>query len=388
MTAVTKPIRMNWLDAARLAAAFGIIGVHSTSDRMGKAFIDYDVQDRIFPVLMRTVSELANSEFFFFLALFLLAFKLERRPMSYAATMHQQAQRLLIPFAFWTIFYAFFVLFKANAFGYLDPMVERVMSPSIWVDYFLLGSSQYHMHFIPTIFLILLFHPIFKLALKQPLLGLILIPLLAFNLSMSTWIWSNLTDRTTIDYLARASKVLSYLGYGFAAYAILGLWQRKFDAKLSKQILYFSLVIIAIMFLVKLTYAANSIQSGVYAPRIGMIYFSHTILPIFIILAFLGSQHFAWPEKMSNWSKYTFGTYLMHPIVIDLIDIGMKGHQLLPYQYVLFKYTITLSITFSLAILVSRIPFVAWTIGLGPLPFSKAWKNKEHNKKPVALPAT
>lgn len=386
MTTVTKSIRMNWLDAARIAAAFGIIGIHSSSDRMGKAFFDYEMQDRIFPVLMRTVSELASSEFFIFLALFLLAFKLEKRPVSYGATMRLQAQRLLIPFAFWTVFYAFFVLFKANAFGYLDPMIDRVMSPSIWLDYFLLGSSQYHMHFIPTIFLILLFHPIFQLAVKQPLLGLLVIPFLAFNLSMSTWIWSNLSDKTTIEYLARTVKVLSYLGYGFAAYAVLGLWQRKFDEEISKKILYFALLVIAMMFLVKLTYAAESVQSGVYAPRMGFMYFTHTLLPIFLVLAFLGSQHFAWPEKMSDLSKYTFGIYLMHPIIIDLIDIMMKGHQLVPYQYVIFKYALTLSTTFLLTLLVSRIPWFAWTIGLGSLPFSKAWKKQTN--KPVAVPVS
>ena len=302
MSTATKSIRMNWLDAARLAAAFSIIGIHSTSDRMGQAFADYDIHERIFPVLMRTVSELASTEFFILVSLFLLAFKLERKPMPYAATMKLQAKRLLIPFAFWTLFYALFVLIKANAFGYLDPMVDKLSLPETWLSYFILGSSQYHMHFLPTIFLILLFHPIFKLALKLPLLGLLVIPFLAFNLSMSTWIWAHITDNTTIEYLARLSKVLSYLGYGFAAYSLLGLWQKQFNAEISKKIMLFSLLVVAMLLLIKLTYAAASIQAGIYIPRIGTIYFAHTLLPIFLMLAFFGSQHFAWPDKISNWS--------------------------------------------------------------------------------------
>lgn len=181
-------MRMNWLDISRLAAAFSIIGIHTTTDPKGKAFIDYDISERVFPVLMRTTAELASTEFFILVSLFLLAFKLERKPMPYGATMKLQMRRLLVPFVFWTFFYAFFVLIKANAFGYLDPMLEKLTQPETWASYFLLGKSQYHMHFIPTIFLIFLFHPVFKLALKAPILGLLVVPFLAFNLSMSTWI--------------------------------------------------------------------------------------------------------------------------------------------------------------------------------------------------------
>jgi len=91
--------RMNWLDAARIAAAFGIVGIHTTTDSKGNAFLDYEVSERIFPSLMRVVSELANTEFFILISLFLLAFKLERTPMTYLTTIKYQARRLLIPFA-------------------------------------------------------------------------------------------------------------------------------------------------------------------------------------------------------------------------------------------------------------------------------------------------
>ena len=380
MTNPVKSIRMNWLDAARLSAAFSIISIHSTTDSRGKAFIDYDIQERIFPVLMRTVSELASTEFFILVSLFLLAFKLERKPMPYGATMLLQARRLLIPFAFWTLFYAAFTLVKANAFGYVDPMLTKLAQPSTWVGYFVLGNSQYHMHFIPTIFLIFMFHPVFKLALANPLLGLLVIPFLAFNLSMSTWIWGNIADRTTIDYLARFAKVLSYVGYGFAAYSLLGLWQKKFDTEASKKLLMLGLLVIGVLFIIKLTHAADSIEVGSFTPRVGAIYYSHAMLPIFLILAFLGTQHFAWPDKVSQWSKFTFGTYLMHPAVIDVIDIFARNHTLPPYQFVLLKYAITLSSVLILSILISRIPLLAWTIGLGPIPFTKEYKAVQEKK--------
>ena len=377
-------VRMNWLDIARLSAAFSIIGIHTTTDSQGKAFLNYEVSERIFPVLMRTTAELASTEFFILLSLFLLAFKLERKPMPYLATMRQQVRRLLVPFAFWTIFYAFFVLIKASAFGYVEPMLARLSSVGIWVDFFLLGKSQYHMHFIPTIFLIFLFHPIFKLALKTPLLGLLIVPFLIFNLSMSSWIWGNISDKSTLEYLVRITKVLGYIGYGFAAYSILGLWQSKLDKELSMRIFSFGLLAISLLFIIKLTHAAQSIEVGSFIPKVGMIYYAHSLLPLCLLLIFLGTQHFNWPDKVSNWSKFTFGTYLIHPAVIDVIDILIKDNSLAPYQLVIFKYMTTLSVVLLISIGISKIPFLAWTIGLGPLPFEKvkAKKNSQNISKP------
>lgn len=381
----TKTTRMNWLDGARLFAAFSIIAIHSTADKSGKAFLEYEPHERIFPVLMRTVADLASTEFFMLVTLFLLASKLVRQHKPYGETMAAQAQRLLIPFAVWTIFYGLFSLLKAHSFGYYEPMLKETLQVSTWVDYFLLGTSKYHMHFLPTIFLILLFHPVFKIALKYPLMGLMIIPLLIFKISMSSWLWAHIKDPTTIEYLDRAIKVIGYTGYGFVAYSLIGLFKNNFDAKISKMILKLALFFVLVLFIIKLTHAEESIRTGIYVPRVNMVFFAHTILPIFILLAFFGSQYYAWPEKISNWSKYTFGTYLFHPAILDIIDITTKGHQMSPYQFVIFKYALTLSMALALSILVSRIPWMAWSIGLGPQPFTKAWKEKFSNKQETGV---
>jgi len=289
-----------------------------------------------------------------------------------------QAKRLLIPFALWTIFYGLFSLIKANSFGYYQPMLKETLEIGTWINYFALGTAKYHLHFLPTIFIMLLFHPVFKIALRFPLLGLLVIPLLLFKIVMSTWVWGHIIDPVMIEYLDRLVKIIGYLGYGFVAYSLIGLLKMNFDKETSKMILHLSLFFIAVLFLVKLTHAEEAIMTGNYAPRIGMVFVAHTLLPVFLLLAFLGTQHYAWPGKISNWSKYTFGTYLIHPAVIDLIDILMKGHEMAPYQYVLFKYSLTLSVALSLSILISKLSWVAWSIGLGPLPFSTAWKDRKH----------
>lgn len=370
-----QAVRMNWLDIAKLSAAFGIIGIHTTTDSKGEAFVDYGLSERAFPVLMRATSELASSEFFILVSLFLLAFKLETQPMSYGTTMKLQMRRLLIPFTFWTFFYAFFVLIKAQYFGYLEPMLEQLASPSTWIGYFLLGSSQYHLHYIPELFLTFLFYPLFKPALKVPLLGLLIVPLLSFHLSISTWIWGNISDKTTLEYMARGAKILSYTGYGFAAYSILGLWQRRFDEAFSKKVFWFGVIAVSILFVIKLEHAVLSIDAGSYIPKVGSIYYAYGLIPVALMLMFLGSQHFKWPEDMGHWSKFAFGIYLMHPAVIDGLDIFLSGTQIAPYQLVIFKYSVTLLTAILLSIVVSKIRWLAWTIALGPLPFAR--KNQQ-----------
>ena len=74
--------RMNWLDGARIAAAFCIIGIHASSDHIGGAFKNAENHDRVFPVLMRSVSEMASTEFFILISLFLLSMKLSKSDVS------------------------------------------------------------------------------------------------------------------------------------------------------------------------------------------------------------------------------------------------------------------------------------------------------------------
>ena len=63
-------------------------------------------------------------------------------------------RRLLVPFAFWAVFYAFFRLVKAHGFGYEQAIFDQLGQWQTWAGYMLLGNSQYHLHFLPTLFLL------------------------------------------------------------------------------------------------------------------------------------------------------------------------------------------------------------------------------------------
>jgi len=386
MTAIAK-VRMNWLDGARLAAAFCIIGIHSSSDKWGEAFKNEEVVDRIYPVLFRSLAEVASTEFFILVSLFLLSLKLAKQADSFVDTMTVQARRLLVPFAAWTVFYAFFRLYKAYSQGYEQAIYTELASLSHWVGYFILGNSQFHMHFLPTLFLLLLFHRIFQLAIYYPLMGLIVVPMLYVNMGLNNWIWSELKDPVLIEYLVRFVKIITYTGYGFFAYSLYGFWQRGLDKSRSLTLFGFTVFLLGIGLIIKLIYAYQVGVSGTFIVRRDYIYYGHFLFPCAMLVAFMSSQYFAWPEQLSKWSKYSFGMYLMHPAVLDILEVSLNGHNMNPGSYVFLKYCFTAVVTLGLAVAIGRVRLLAWTTGLGPLPFTKEYSNAaDRLKQPKASP--
>ena len=141
---MTTTSRLAWLDCLRLLAGVSMLILHCTADANGGAWAAYDVSDRIAPLLIRTFAYAARTELFIIISLFLLMMSLEKRPRGYRQTIAEQAQRLLVPFAFWTVFYALFSLIKAHHFGYLDAKLAALGDIRTWGSFALLGTSKYH----------------------------------------------------------------------------------------------------------------------------------------------------------------------------------------------------------------------------------------------------
>lgn len=360
--------RANWLDGARLAAAFCIIGIHTSSDRVGGAFKDAEAHDRVFPVLLRSVSEMASTEFFILVSLFLLSMKLARSESPFVPTMTLQARRLLVPFVFWTVFYAFYRLYKAHYLGYEAAIVEQLGSFSHWVGYFVLGNVNFHMHFLPTLFMLLLFHRVYKLAIEYPLLSFVVVPMLYLNASIAEWIYANIHDPMLREYVVRFVKILTYSGYGFFAYGLYGFWQRGIPTENSRMLLGMAGLFVSIGFLLKLIYAQQVGVNGEFIVRRNYLFYGHYLLPCAVLAAFMFSYFMPWPDRLAQWSRFSFGMYLIHPAVMDVIDVALLGVHIEPDWYVLMKYIATAFMSLALTIAIGRFGLIAWTVGLGPLP--------------------
>ncbi|MDH2327350.1 acyltransferase [Cereibacter sp. SYSU M97828] len=368
-----KP-RLVWFDANRALAAVGVVLIHCTTDFSGTVFPNAEPADRAVPVLLRSVAELSGSEMFFTFSLFLMAFKLDRRRPEYGEAIREQARRLLVPFLVWTLFYAFFRLLKAGEFGYGQAIWDQLSQPASWAGYLVLGEAQYHMHFLPTLFLLFLFFPVMRLGQRYPIFGLCVIVALGVMQYAQGWVWGLGLEPDLRDFAIRAIKVMAYVAYGIAAFSLFGLWKEGIPRGESRLLRRGAIWLVVLAWLATLPAFGEAWMTGRYAVRESWAFYGHFLMPLFVFTVFMASQYGEWSPRWSRLAKYTFGVYLIHPAVIDLYDIAMHRAaltQIEPWIIVTTRFAFALPGAFAVAWLLSKIPFLAWTIGLGPAPWER-----------------
>ncbi|RQS72017.1 acyltransferase [Burkholderia sp. Bp8963] len=363
--------RMHWLDACRVFAALGVVLIHISASPDGQLFPDALASERVGPAIVRITGELSGSELFFLFSMFLIAFKIDRRHVSYLDLIREQAKRLLIPFVAWTVFYAFFRLFKAESFGYQAAIMEQIVQWQSWIGYLLLGSAQYHLHYLPTMFFLVLLYPALQAAIRYPVVGLSIIGTLQVMDYVQCWLWGHVTDPLYRDYLVRMVKIICYSGYGFAGFAVFGIWKRKLSLDESKLLLWLSLLLLAVAYMAKLVYAADAVAAAQWPVRTGAGFYAHFLSPVLMLTVFLGSQHQKWSPLYTSIAKYTFGIYLIHPIFIDCFDLlqHAMGWSTAPIVAVILKLIMVAPLAFATTYLLAKFRQTAWLVGLGPVPF-------------------
>ncbi|SOH94843.1 Surface polysaccharide O-acyltransferase, integral membrane enzyme [Monaibacterium marinum] len=372
MSAQGKP-RLVWFDANRVFAAFGVVLIHSSTDFAGQPFPEAGVEGRLLPVFFRSIGEFSGSEMFFLFSLFLMALRVDRKMPSYSTAIGQQAKRLLVPFAFWVVFYAFFRLIKAEVFDYTPFIWDQITQLKSWAGYFILGKSQYHMHFLPTLFALFLFYPIMRLATRYPILGLTVFFTLGVMNNTQAFLWSLDVDPVLREYAIRAIKIFGYVGYGLAAFALYGLWNDGIPRGESRLVRRGGLYFAGMAYIATLPFFGYAVETGSWGVRSGWDFYGHFLMPLFIFAVFMGGQYMPWSRKWSEYAKYTFGIYLMHPLFIDLFDIVLYTSNLYqalsPWMIVLLRFLIVFYLSYMAARLLGRVKLLAWTIGLGATPW-------------------
>ena len=267
---------------------------------------------------------------------------------------------------FWTVFYAFYNLIKADAFGYSHALLAQLANPVEWVSYLLLGSVKYHMHFIPTLFGLLLFYPLFRLAVKYPILGLLVIVCLIVKRDLDGFIFSTFWGTDALPYLVRGLKIATYAGYGLMAGAFLGIWQQtqaKTRAQFVPLLVFFGLL----LFTIKLVATWKTVETGQWPFNYTAGYWADFLMPVVLFAVALALGHKSWPQILSTLAPYSFGIYLCHPIFLDLAEIWVHGKDLSPIAQVGIKIGFAVTLTSGFVYLLERTRLFGWTVGLGPL---------------------
>lgn len=367
--------RFAWLDALRLAAGVCIVAVHSTSDATGQPYPGFPVDERVIPLLFRSVVYIARTELFLIISLFLLIMSIEKRTQPYHQVVGVQARRLLLPFAFWVVFYAFFRLIKASYFGYAPAIWHELSEPSAWLGYFLLGDVQYHMHFLPTLFGMVLLYPAYKLAIRRPELGIVVVLCLWAKQSVDAWLYAAFMDQPGFEFALRAVKVLTYGGYGLVAASCYGLIARNCSEAAHKELFKLACFIGAVLFLVKLAHTYQIITTGTWAYNYTPGFWADYLMPAVLFLAVLGLQHARFPAFASRLAPLSFGIYLAHPAMMDLVEMGLSDWRLSPTQILALKFPAVLTATFVIVFALSRSEWLAWTIGMPGRRASEGTRN-------------
>lgn len=359
--------RHTWIDALRLFAGLSMVGLHTTADFAGQPFPGASPEERVAPMILRAVLYTARTELFLMVTVFLLLMALDRRPRGYRETIRQQARRLLVPFLFWATFFAFYGLIKARAFGYLAGEFARVSDPFSWIGFLLLGDVKYHMHFIPTLFALLLFFPMFRLAERRPIWGVLVFVFLLLKRELDGLIYPHFWGTEALPYFVRLVKVTTYVGYGLAAGALLGIWRR---IEAEERTTWVPLLLLSSCFLCafKLVSTLHVVQSGAWDFDYDPGFWADFLMPLMLLAICMCLAERAWPAWISKVSKYSFGIYLCHPIFLDIAEIALREQTLAPIWFVLAKLAWTLPMTCAFVFILSKIPAFAWTIGLGSLP--------------------
>lgn len=363
--------RFVWIDALRLMAGLSMLALHSASDPSGQPFPEATVAERAFPIIFRSFAYMARTELFIIISIFLLVLTVERRPRNYATLIREQSQRLLIPFLFWCVFFAFWSLLKAAHYSYWDARLNDLLMFREWLGYIFLGNVKYHMHFLPTLFGVILAFPLYKFGVRFPSIGLILFFLLALRRELDVLLWRNFSDMAGFDFVIRAVKIFCYTGYGFVA----GAFYRVFIYPISRKQRIFWLWNIAwcgvLLLSIKLSHSYLIIKTGTWNYNYVPAYWADALMPCLLFVLTMLAGNGIWASKISKWAPYSFGIYLCHPIFIDIYETATKAFSVSPGILVSGKIIFTFVCTIIFVFFLRRIKWLSWTIGFGEFPLLK-----------------
>jgi len=252
-----------------------------------------------------------------------------------------------------------------------------LQDPLAWAGYFTLGTVQYHMHFLPTLFGLVLLFPLYRCAIDRPWFGCIVLVCLFVKRETDLWLWAELSSYPWFDYLLRLVKIMTYAGYGIVATSFYGLYKRGIDANLRVSVLPVTIFVACLLFMIKLVYSHKVILSANWQYNYDPAFWADFLMPVFLFLIFMFSATGRFPLILSKLAPYSFGIYLVHPIFLDLLEILLWDQKLSPSLFVGIKTILGIISAALLTFILSKVQFLGWTVGLGPLPLTGLLTNKK-----------
>jgi len=226
----------------------------------------------------------------------------------------KRAWKILIPFIFWLFFYSFWNLIK-GFFG-TEHTLEEITDSAF--D----GSAYYHLWYLYMLIPFYVFAPLIKFILdKMSRVVLLSTFIISLMLSLIMQISSGLFHQ----YEFWCFWFIAYMPYFLLGRIILD-----FDINLKS--FQFSVVFLTSVFVVFLGY--GFFKSSSFLSYSGGAYFytymslGVTVMSAAIIVFFKNADFFNKRDYCTKLSDKTFGIYLVHPILIDVLFFVLKKNEL------------------------------------------------------------
>ncbi len=358
--------RLSWVEALLGAAVLSIVAIHTCADPAGLPYPAFDPQLRLFPSLLRSLAAPLDYPIFLLVYLFLLAGSL-KDGRSYRVVAGSCLRRLVLPYLFWTLAYLAVRHGKALAFGYHEAYRRELASGASWLGYLFQGSAQYHLHLLPLLFCLFMLYPLFRPALKRPWLAGLILVTMAIWPQLDELAYVHVASPMARDQVLWLTKIFANLGYGLLAFATYSLAQRALGARARQLLLGLAVVVGAASLALLFRFGLQVAEAGTWLTAPGATHLARYLGPAAVFLAFALARRRSWPRALVALGRMSLGIYLVHPLLLDILEILQRGLGLSPAATVLLNFLVVTLGSVLLVVLLRRLPGLAWTVCVQPV---------------------
>ena len=300
---------MIWLNNARILATFAVISLHICA----KNLREYDLSTSYW-----AISNLVNSSTRWCVPVFIMisgALLLNNtKQNNLKAFYSKRLSKILIPIIFWTFVYIIWSYFLAYTGDYeITPidLAKKILS----------GKPYYHMWFLYMIIVLYLFTPFFQKIVINSSRGEVLTLITAtFIIAMIDHAYSKITSNDTKLFIF---FFLRYIPFFLTGQFLLNLTPPK-----ARYLWLIFLTAIA------LTSFGHYLISSKTASKHGSYFYGYlsiTVVPMSISIMLLlkkTKQHLISRKADAKLSSVSFGIYLIHPIILEILNhlfVGLKN---------------------------------------------------------------
>ncbi len=362
----SKKLRRYEADILRGVTIFSVMGMHTV------ATITYIDTNNTYLYIQYLIILLFryNRQVFIFITAFILVYIYNKPDFNVREFFKKRIFSIIIPYIIWSIIYVFIFNRHATLWKYIYDILT--------------GSAYYQLYYILLAIQLYLLLPFFikilnKLKDKTVITLTIVSIIQVLIISYTYFYLKNIPDKSTLDNIILAIQdkfILFYIGYIFIG-GFIALHINKFEREVKKYIkqiyIFFALSFIAtiLSYIIETKIFNQSIYYASSFMQPMIIIYSISIILLFfsITLNFINKTKDINNNKIIKFiflvSESSFGLYLIHPIILDIISylLYFLRFYIPGAILVILGWFITFLISLLIVVIALNIPYINFLVG-------------------------